>query len=246
MLAAFRKPSAGTALIDGQPVFENAAITSQVCLVRETGDAADRSEKVNEALRIARRLRPDWDEDYAARLLDRFGLPLDKRIGDLSRGQRSAFGIVVGLASRAPVTMFDESHLGMDAPSRTAFHDALLEDFMARPRTVVISTHLIEEMSPLFEEVLILAQGRLLIRENAEALRARGAVVTGAADTVDRFTAGLTVLSERSLGPTKSAVVYATLGEARRRQAEQVGLDVAPVPLQDLFTHLTEPTGALR
>ncbi|MBE1610546.1 hypothetical protein [Actinopolymorpha pittospori] len=155
MLAAFRKASAGTVLIDGQPVFENAAITSQVCLVRETGDAADRSEKVNEALRIARRLRPDWDENYAATLLDRFSLPLDKRIGDLSRGQRSAFGIVVGLASRVPVTMFDESHLGMDAPSRTAFHDALLEDLMARPRTVVISTHLIEEMSPLFEEVLI-------------------------------------------------------------------------------------------
>jgi ABC-2 type transport system ATP-binding protein len=60
--------------------------------------------------------------------------------------------MIFGLAARAPVTLFDESHLGMDAPSRAAFHDELLADFMARPRTIVISTHLIDELSPLFEE----------------------------------------------------------------------------------------------
>ena len=82
--------------------------------------------------------------------------------------------MIVGLAARTPVTLFDEAHLGMDAPSRAAFHDELLADFMARPRTIVVSTHLIDELSPLFEEVVIVDDGRLVLQDETEALRARG------------------------------------------------------------------------
>jgi ABC-2 type transport system ATP-binding protein len=246
VLAAFRKESAGTVRIDGQPVFENARITSQVCLVRETADAADKGERVHEALHTAGRLRSTWDADYASALLDRFEVPRDAKVGALSLGKRSALGIVVGLASRCPVTMFDESHLGMDVPSRNAFHDELLVDFMAHPRTIIVSTHLIEEVSALFEEVLIIDNGRLLLRDDAEALRTRGAAVTGPTDAVDRFVEGMTVLGEKRLGRTKSATVYGTIGGADERRAREAGLDLGPISLQDLFVHLTEPAGGAR
>jgi ABC-2 type transport system ATP-binding protein len=243
VLAGFRKASGGTVLIDGQPVFENSRITRQVCLIRETGDTGDRDDRVHEALYTAARLRPGWDGDYADALVERFQIPRRKKLGELSLGQRSALGMIFGLAARAPVTLFDESHLGMDAPSRAAFSDELLADFMARPRTVVISTHLIDELSPLFEEVLIIDNGRLVLQDEAEALRARGAAVTGPAEAVDRFVAGRTVLRERQLGRTKSAMVYGGLDERMRRQARDAGLDLGPVALQDLFVHLTQPSG---
>lgn len=149
LLAGFRKASGGTVLVDGQPVFENPRVTRRVCLIRETGDTGDKDEKVADALYTAAHLRPSWDGDYADNLIDRFQIPRRKKLGELSLGQRSALGMTFGLASRAPVTLFDESHLGMDAPSRAAFHDELLADFMAHPRTIVISTHLIDELSPL-------------------------------------------------------------------------------------------------
>jgi ABC-2 type transport system ATP-binding protein len=57
----------------------------------------------------------------------------------------SAVGIAIGLASRAPVTLFDEPYLGLDAVARQLFYDRLLADYAEYPRTVVISTHLIEE-----------------------------------------------------------------------------------------------------
>jgi ABC-2 type transport system ATP-binding protein len=151
-----------------------------------------------------------------------------------------------GLASRGPVTLFDESHLGMDAPSRAAFSDELLSDFMAHPRTIIISTHLIDELSPLFEEVVIIDNRRLVLQDETEMLRARGADVTGPAEAVDRFVAGRTVLRERQLGRTKSAMVYGGLDEQYRRQARDAGLDLGPVALQDLFVHLTQPTGGPR
>jgi ABC-2 type transport system ATP-binding protein len=246
VLAAFRMPSAGIVLIDGQPVFENPRITRQVCLIRETGDTGEKDDRVKYALYAAARLRPGWDGEYAAALVERFGIPLDKKLSQLSLGQRSALGVTFGLAARAPVTLFDESHLGMDAPSRAAFQDELLADFIAHPRTIVISTHLIDELSPLFEEVLIIDGGRLVLQDETEVLRARGADVTGPAEAVDRFVAGRTVLRERQLGRTKSAMVYGGLDERHRRQARAAGLDLGPVALQDLFVHLTRPSGGPR
>jgi ABC-2 type transport system ATP-binding protein len=243
VLAGFRKATSGHVRIGGQPVFEHRATARRLCLIRDSGDVGHKSDKVKDALEIPRALRPTWDDNYAAKLIELFGIPYDKKISELSRGQRSAFGIAVGLASRAPVTMFDESHLGMDAPSRMAFQDELLRDFMAHPRTIIISTHLIEEQSALFERVLIINEGELLLDEELDALRSRGASVTGPADVVDDFVVGLTVLGEQRLGPTKSAMVYGELDDAHIRAARVAGLELGPVGVQDLFTHLTRPPG---
>jgi len=243
VLAGFRRPTSGTVRVDGQPVFENGAVTSRICLIRETPDAADKDSNVSDSLEMARYLRPSWDDKYADELIERFEIPRKIHAGQLSRGKRSALGIVFGLASRTPVTLLDESYLGLDAPSRALFQELLLDDFMAHPRTIIVSTHLIEEMASIFEEVLIIDRGRLLLHEETDALRARGVTVTGPADAVDRFTAatGLTRLGERRLGRTKAVTAYGTLDADHRRQAGADGLDVDPVALQDLFIHLTEP-----
>lgn len=237
-VAAFRKATSGTVLVDGAEPFENAAVTRQVCFVRDRVDAQD-TERVSAALQMARALRPNWDEEYAQALIERFDLPLKKRIGALSRGAKSAVSVTIGLAARAPVTIFDEAYLGMDAPSRYAFYDEVLNDYMAHPRTIIISTHLIEEVGSLFEEVVIIDKGRLVAHDETEALRARGVAVTGPADAVAAFTAGRTVLGDQRLGGTRSTTVYGQLTDEERASARAAGLDIGPVGLQDLFVHLT-------
>ncbi|MFC7533099.1 ATP-binding cassette domain-containing protein [Actinoplanes sp. GCM10030250] len=239
VLAGFRKPSAGTVRVGGEPVFENSGRTTQICLIGEGSGVGDGTDKLADVLDMVRKLRPSWDHEYAAELMKRFALPARKSLSALSRGQRSAFGVVIGLASRAPVTMFDEAHLGMDAPTRQLFADELLRDYVDRPRTFVISTHLIEEQSPIFEQVLIVHQGKLLVHEEVDELRSRGVSVTGPAGLVDDFVFGLTVLGEERLGPTKRAMVYGALGEDSVRAAKTAGLELGPVALQDLFIHLT-------
>jgi ABC-2 type transport system ATP-binding protein len=128
----------------------------------------------------------------------------------------------------------------MDAPSRYLFYEELLSDYAAHPRTIIVSTHLIEEFGPLFEEVVIIDRGQVLAHDETDALRARGAAIVGPAGAVDRFTSGLTVLAERRLGGTRSATVDGPLTPAQRSRAEAEGLQVEPVPLQDLFVHLTD------
>jgi ABC-2 type transport system ATP-binding protein len=243
-LAGFRRPDEGRVLIEGgdlgtaQEPYENAVVTSRVCLIRESGDRPD-AVPVKHAVGLAAALRPYWDADLAAELLDRFEVPLNKKIQKLSRGKKSALGVVLGLASRAPLTIFDESYLGMDVPSRNLFYDMLLADYAEVPRTIVLSTHLVSEVSAMLEEVVILDQGRLVTQSPVDALRGRGASIVGPAAVVDEFTASFTVLAEERLGGTKSTTVLGDLDPALLAQATAAGLEIGPVGLQDLFVHLT-------
>ena len=243
-LASFRRPSAGTVRVDGADAFENPVVMRQTCFIRDTLDAND-SDRVRHLLRLAGWMRPTWDADYAAKLLDLFEIDPAKRVSALSRGQRSAVGVVLGLASRAPLTILDETYLGMDAVARAAFYREVLADYMAHPRTIILSTHLIEEVADLFERVVIIDRGRLLLHEETDELRGRGVTVTGPAAAVDTFVAGHTVLGEQSLGGVRAATLDWRPEPADLARGEAAGLTFGPVGIQDLFIHLTSPAQRL-
>jgi len=238
-IAAFRRPTAGQVLVDGEDPYENADLMADICLVRETGDI-ENDNSVKDAFEIAAMMRSGWDEDYAQHLVERFELPTKGKVTTLSLGQRSTLGTVVGLASRAPLTMFDESYLGMDAISRRVFYDELLGDYLRSGRTFVVSTHLIGEIAPLLEQVVVLEHGRLGMQEDVEELRSRGVALTGPAEAVDRLAAGLTVVDERRLGATKQVTVYGQLPSGLDEQARAAGVELGAVALADLLVHLTD------
>jgi ABC-2 type transport system ATP-binding protein len=248
-LAGFRRPDDGRVLLHGGDLgqarapYEDAVVTSRVCLIRESGDLVG-SQPVKHVLALAADLRPYWSAELAGELLDRFEIPVRQRVQKLSRGKRSALGVVLGLASRAPLTIFDETYLGMDVPSRHLFYDALLADYSEVPRTIVLSTHLVSEVSALLEEVVILDRGKLVTQSPVDALRGRGASIVGPVAVVDELTADLTVLAEQRLGGTKSSTVLGDLDDPFRAKARSAGLEIGPVGLQDLFVHLTGSTAA--
>ncbi|MCM3661739.1 ABC transporter ATP-binding protein [Georgenia satyanarayanai] len=238
-IASLRRPTSGTVRVDGRDPFEDERLMESVCLIRESGDVLS-EEKLKVTLELVASARPTWDQAYAEELLDAFELDPRKKPGKLSRGQRSAFGAVIGLATRAPVTMFDEVYLGMDAPSRRRFYDLLIADYVEHPRTIILSSHLIAEVERLFEHVVVLDGGRVLLTEEADTLRSHGVTVTGPAAEVDAATAGLRVLGEQVLGPTKRVTVLGRLDDATLGRFRAASLELGAVPIEDLFIALTE------
>jgi ABC-2 type transport system ATP-binding protein len=237
-LASHRKPTTGTVVVDGAEAFENPAVMRATSFVGDTLDVLGQ-ERVCQAVALAGWLRPTWDADYAAKLIELFGIDRRKRVQSLSRGQKSALGAVIGLAARAPLTILDEVYLGMDAVARTTFYRELLADYLAHPRTIILSTHLIDEVADLFERVIIIDRGRILLHEEADDLRGRGAVVTGPAAAVEAFTVGRTVLATRSVGGVRADTVYGRLEASEVARGGAAGLTFGPVDLQELFIHLT-------
>ncbi|MBE1487230.1 ABC transporter ATP-binding protein [Plantactinospora soyae] len=230
--------TSGQLTIFGQSPYENETVMSRVCFIRE-GQTYPQHFKVRHALESARLLFPDWDEDFAQTLLADFRLPLDRHVRKLSRGMHSMLGIIIGLASRAPLTLFDEPYLGLDAVARHLFYDHLLTDYAEHPRTVVLSTHLIDEVGELIEHVLLLDHGRVLLDTTAEALRGQVVTVAGPATAVDEFAAENEELHRESLGRYARATLRGTFGPAERAQAKALGLDVEAVSLQDIVIRLT-------
>lgn len=150
----------------------------------------------------------------------------------------SAVGIVVGLASRAPLTIFDEPYLGLDAVARSLFYDRLIEDYAENPRTVVLSTHLIDEVSQLLEHVIVIDNGKLIINEDAETLRGQAVTVIGATAKIEDFIDGKQVISRESFGGLLTATIFG-FNANDQAHAEKLGLEISPVSLQQLIIHLT-------
>ncbi|PPF41520.1 ABC transporter ATP-binding protein [Rathayibacter sp. AY1A2] len=229
--------SSGEIRVFGQSPVENAAVLSRTCFIKESQKYPD-DFKVKHVLRSAPWFFDGWDEAFARELVEDFRLPVDRKIKKLSRGQLSAIGVIVGLASRAPLTFFDEPYLGLDAVARQLFYDRLLQDFAEHPRTVVLSTHLIDEVSSLLEHVLVIDQGRLVVDSDAEELRGAAATVIGPRQAVESFTAGRKVIARSALGSRASATLP-RLDDAGRASAARHGLELESVPLQQLVVQLT-------
>lgn len=239
ILASFREQTSGRVTIGGEEAFENPNVMQHVFFIADQ-DYKEETDSVKKLVKWAGRYRPFFDLDYANTLLRKFKLPLDKKVKDLSKGMQAALSVTIGLASRAPITIFDEAYVGMDAPTREIFYRELLADQELHPRMILMSTHLVTEMDYLFEEVLILHKGEVILQEECEKIIEKGVSITGNGDIVDEFVQGLKILNAQSLGSVKSVTVYGELEDKKRREAQVKGLEIGILSLQDLFIHLTE------
>ncbi|MEV7692898.1 ABC transporter ATP-binding protein [Microbacterium sp. NPDC089189] len=239
ILTAQNFASAGTVRVFGEDPYENARVLSRLCFVRESQKYPDDALPTH-AFRTARLFFPNWDQELADRLIADFQVPLKTRIKKLSRGQLSAVGVVIGLASRAEVTFFDEPYLGLDAVARQIFYDRLLEDYTEHPRTVILSSHLIDEVSNLIEKVLVIDRGRIIMDEDTDSVRDRAATIVGDSAAVDAFVAGREVIHRESLGRVASVTVLGALTDEDRRRLAASELDIVPVSLQQLIVRTTQ------
>ena len=231
ILTAQNTMDAGAVTYDGQPVWENQWALDHLCFSRElqaTLVSGQNAQRVKQYLRAAEDFLPHWDGDYARRLLEEFQLDPKKKIFQLSKGQISMVTILIALASRAPITILDEPVAGLDVVMRERFYRLLLEDYGQTGRTFIVSTHIIEEAASVFEDVIILDQGRILENCPTEELVAQFAYLTGREDEVDLACRGLQVLSTQQMGRRKTCAVR---GEPAALSAAAGAGDVDPVPM---------------
>lgn len=231
-------PDAGSLAVFGREPAEHADVLRRMCFIAESQRYPE-SFKASHVFRSAPWFFEHWDAEFAEQLIADFRLPLNRYIKKLSRGQLSAVGVIVGLASRAPLTFFDEPYLGLDAVARQIFYDRLLEDYSRHPRTIVLSTHLIDEVANLLEHVILIDQGRILFDRDADELRGSATTIAGPRTAVESFVADRPVIGREGIGGLVSVTVDGRLEPAERREAAELGLELAPVSLQQLIIHLT-------
>lgn len=233
------KSDSGTLTLDDQDIYENSWAVENICMVREKGLPVD-DYKVKKIFAIAKILYKDWDEEYKNYLVKEFNLDIKKKYHKLSRGNQTLLGLIIGLASRARITIFDEPSLGLDAAIRYKFYSTLLEDVQNNPRTVVISTHLIDEVTNLFEEVIILKDEGVFIKDEVAKLMEKAYFLNGNADYIKTFARNKNVIHKEEFGSSLIVGLFDDLTDQEKITLRTNNIEISSIPLQKLFVYLTE------
>ncbi len=222
----------GAVYIDGLAAKENDRALSKVYFMADTQLIPD-DMKVKDLFKTTQCFYPGFDMSYALRLADEYQLNTKKKLRALSTGYKTIAKLICTLATDAKYLLLDEPVLGLDANHRDKFYRDLLENYGASPRTIIISTHLIEEVSSIIEQVVIIKNGTILLDKPTEEVQQMGYSVSGSAADIEHYCADKNILSMQSLGGLKTACV---LGKAEVPDAR---LQYTELDLQQLFIHLT-------
>ena len=237
IMSAQNPTTQGQVLLGETPVWENQEALKHIYFSREINPNSTvySGLKVKEHLKIAAAYLPNWDQEMADRLVTLFHLDKKKRISKLSKGMASMLTIVTALASKADFTFLDEPVAGLDVVARERFYRLLVEEFTESGRTFVVSTHIIEEASDVFEEVIFLHEGEILLKENTQELLEHCVYVSGKTEAVEEAVKGKEIHARQVLGRSQGVMV-------RLKEEEQILPDgqitLQHMNLQKIFVSL--------
>lgn len=231
-------PTAGTITVDGAPVLENDAALRKVFFMTEQ-NLYPENMRVKECFRWTKEFYPDFDSTYAENLCRKFELNPKKKMSALSTGYQSIAKMIIAMASQAPVTIFDEPVLGLDAHHRDLFYKELLANYMENPKTIILSTHIIEEISTLLENVVILKNRKVIVQDSVENLLKTAYCAVGSQEGVEKFIQGKTCVNREQMASYCSAAILGECTPQDKAFAAQLGVEIIGIELQKLFIHLT-------
>jgi ABC-2 type transport system ATP-binding protein len=172
----------GTVRVFGRdPVADPVAVLSRIGYLSEENDLPAWM-RVDELMRYSRAFYPAWDDAYAAELLQTFALDPSAKIKNLSKGQKARAGLLVALAHRPELLVLDEPSSGLDPIVRRDILGAVIRTIAHEGRTVLFSSHLLDEVEQVADYVAMISGGRMLLSapldEIKESHRVNGRLLT--------------------------------------------------------------------
>ena len=185
--------------------------------------------KVDQAIDFVAGVHPKFRRDRALTLLAKTGIAGKRRIRELSKGMKTLVHLALTMAIDASLLVLDEPTLGLDILARRGFYDALVNDYMDESRTIVITTHQVEEVENLLTDVLFIDKGHIVLDCSVEDIGARYAAVEVLDDRIAAARAERPFYERRALGKT---LLY--FEGADRQKLEGLG-EVGVPSVSDLF-----------
>ena len=200
---------------------------------------------VREAVWFVSRMYDTWDEALASSMIARLELPFDRRLCDLSRGMRATVDLVLALAPRPEILVLDDPTAGLDPLVRRDFLETVIANLQSEGGTVFYSTHLLQELESVADEVAILDHGQLMLRGTIAELKSRTKKLRVVyPDTVpERF--GVEALLHAERGAHHAMLTVSSFDPGIEKQLLEAGaesVEVIDLSLDEIFVQIV--TGA--
>ncbi|HID93755.1 MAG TPA: ABC transporter ATP-binding protein, partial [bacterium (Candidatus Stahlbacteria)] len=170
LVLGFLRPQRGKVTVFGMKPYW--AIRERIAYVSEL-DMLYSWMTVDEIMQFTSKFYRDWDKSKQGELIELMDLDPHKKISTLSKGMRARLRIALALSRKADLVLFDDPFSGIDLLSREKIQDALIRTYRYKEQSVIISTHIVKEAEPLFDEVAFLDEGKLVLQGNADDLRSK-------------------------------------------------------------------------
>lgn len=231
LLAGRLKPTSGEILIENMKPFQHLGIAMNTVLIEENMLFSD-SLTLNEHFKWAKSFYPNWQQEIANSLCAYASLDMEDNYYNLSKGQAATFRLIYGLCTRSPYTFLDEPMNGMDESIRNDFYRVILKEYIAAPRMIMISTHYLNEIRQLVEDVLIVHDGKIRMHTTIDELGAYALYIQGPIQEVKQVLEGEKILFKGEDRGFIEAVVEAEQFDVQK--ANKLGLQV-----RNLEAHVT-------
>jgi len=216
------------------PRTERNQLMNEVCFIADVA-VLPRWLKVSQALDFVAGVHPRFDRKKAEEFLAKTDIRLDRRVRQLSKGMVTQLHLALILAIDARLLVLDEPTLGLDLLFRRSFYDNLLNDYFDKERTILVTTHQVEEIENILTDVIFIQHGKIVLDSPMEALGERFGQLVPAAGNVERA---------RALKPIDERDVFgraAMLFDGRNRAELEALGEVRTPSVADLFVAMMQP-----
>lgn len=239
IIAGFIEETSGEVKVFSVKPFNNLFVSSNSILINNDINFSVVL-NLHDILKNASNFYPNWSYDLAQRLFEHFSFDEHQNYPNLSKGMKSTFNMIIGLCSRCSLTIFDEPTIGMDASVRKDFYRALLKDYIAHPRTIVISSHHLEEIEDLIEDILLIKEGSKHLHIPITDLKEYAVRLTGDKETIERITVDKTIIYKKQILPKKCyTIIENNLSASEKLEIKNQGIEITNVSSSDLYIYLT-------
>ena len=224
-------------MLGRDPRTERNELMNEVCFIADVA-VLPRWLKVSQALDFVAGVHPRFDRKKAEEFLAKTDIRMDRRVRQLSKGMVTQLHLALILAIDARLLVLDEPTLGLDLLFRRSFYDNLLNDYFDKERTILVTTHQVEEIENILTDVIFIQHGKIVLDSPMEALGERFAQLVPAAGNVERA---------RALKPIDERDVFgraAMLFDGRNRAELEALGEMRTPSVADLFVAMMQPGGA--
>lgn len=230
----------GEVKLFGSNLKENSKATENVLFVNEFMlPKALQDEKIKYIFKWVSNFLPNWDEEYKNQLLEEFNLDPKVKFKKLSKGNKNLISLIIGLASGTKYTLYDEPSVGLDANNRYKFYQQLMKNTEETNRTSIISTHIIDEVENIFEEVIILENAKVLMDEEIIKIQEKSLSLVGPRGEILRILGDRNIIEDESIGSLGVISIYDELSMEEKIRLKNAGVEITKLSLQKLFVYLT-------
>lgn len=230
----------GDISFDGEDLKENQDKLGEISMVQASlfSEKSLMETRVSQLFKMAEITARHWDWNLKYQLIDRFSLNVNEEYRSLSQGEQNLVRLIIGLCNRTKLTIFDEPNLALDANNRYLFYEILMEDLANHPRTIIIASHVIDELENILEEIVILKNGQVLLQESLLDFKEKSLLCRGREEEV-KLLEGKNIIHRESMGVLQALAIYDNLTSQEKEELRAVGVEISKIPLQKAFTYLT-------